>query len=57
MIRAWRSWRAGCAVATPPPATDTPALQSALLRLAGRVAMLSISLRRLAKHRGAADEA
>ena len=68
MIRAWRS---GSSVTTP-PAAEMPALQSALLKLAARVARLSISLRdpsafaserseiaselrRLAKHRGAAD--
>jgi hypothetical protein len=39
-----RSWRSGSA-ATPPSTGQTPALQSALLRLAGRVARLSISLR------------
>jgi hypothetical protein len=38
-----RSWRSGCAT-TPPPAADPPGLQSALLRLAGRVTRLSISI-------------
>jgi hypothetical protein len=39
-----RSWRSGCAAA-PPPAADPSGLRSALLKLAGRVTRLSISIR------------